>query len=67
MLNIYDQENVVKSSRTANLLVQELRALVKSAKPLLADIVLEILQQAVQIEQRLNRIMSITRPEEKTA
>jgi len=67
MLNIYDQENVVKSSRTANLLVQELRALVKSAKPLLADIVLEILQQAVQIEQRLNRIMSTTRPEEKTA
>ena len=67
MLNIYDQENVVKSSRTANLLVQELRALVKSAKPLLADIVLEILQQAVQIEQRLNRIMSITHPEEKTA
>lgn len=67
MLNANDKENLVKSSQTANLLVQDLRDLVKAANPLLAEIAMEILQQAVQIEQRLNRIDSITNPEEKTA
>lgn len=66
MLNSSDKENLVKSSQTANLLVQDLRDLVKAANPLLAEIAIEILQQAVQIEQRLNRIDSITNPEEKT-
>lgn len=66
MLNANDKENLVKSSQTANLLVQDLRDLVKSANPLLTEIAIEILQQAVQIEQRLNRIDSITNPEEKT-
>lgn len=47
-------------------LVQDLRDLVKAANLLLAEIAIEILQQAVQIEQRLNRIDSITSPEEKT-
>ena len=67
MLNAKDREDLVKSSQTANLLVQDLRDLVKAANPLLAEIAIEILQQAVQIEQRLNRIDSITNPEEKTA
>jgi hypothetical protein len=66
MLNANDKENLVKSSQTANLLVQDLRDLVKAANPLLAEIAIEILQQAVQIEQRLNRIDSITSLEEKT-
>lgn len=66
MLNSKDIENLVKSSQTANLLVQDLRGLVKAANPLLAEIAIEILQQAVQIEQRLNRIDAITSPEEKT-
>ena len=66
MLNANDKENLVKSSQTANLLVQDLRDLVKAANPLLVEIAIEILQQAVQIEQRLNRIDSITNPEEKT-
>jgi len=66
VLNANDKENLVKSSQTANLLVQDLRDLVKAANPLLAEIAIEILQQAVQIEQRLNRIDSITSPEEKT-
>ena len=66
MLNAKDREDLVKSSQTANLLVQDLRDLVKAANPLLAEIAMEILQQAVQIEQRLNRIDSITSPEEKT-
>ena len=66
MLNANDKENLVKSSQTTNLLVQDLRDLVKAANPLLAEIAIKILQQAVQIEQRLNRIDSITSPEEKT-
>jgi hypothetical protein len=60
MLNAYDQEKLVKSSQMANLLVQDLRELVKSDNPLLGAIANEILQQAVQIEQRLNRIKSTT-------
>lgn len=67
MLNANDSESLAKSSQTANLLVQDLRDLVKSANPLLAEIAIEILQQTIQIEQRLNWIESITRPEEKTA
>ncbi len=67
MLNANDKETLVKSSQTANLLVQDLRDLVKAVNPLLAEIAIEILQQAVQVEQRLNRIDSITNPEEKTA
>lgn len=66
MLNANDKENLVKSSQTSNLLVQDLRDLVKAANALLAKIAIEILQQAVQIDQRLNRIDSITNPEEKT-
>lgn len=65
MLNAYDQGNLVKSSQTASLLVQDLRDLVKSANPLLAEITFEILRQTLQIEQRLKRLESITRPEEK--
>ena len=60
MLNSQDQENLVKPSQTAELLVQDLQALVKSSNPLLPDTALEILEQAVKIEQRLNRIVSIT-------
>jgi len=61
MLNAYDQENVVKTSQSANLLVQNLRNLVKSQNPLLGEIAIEILQQAVQLEQKIKRIESISK------
>lgn len=67
MLNAVDQERLIKASHTAKFLVQDLQELVKSANPLLADIALEILQQAVQFEQRLARVESVTRTEEKAA
>ena len=67
MPNAHDRENVVKSSQAANLLVQDLRELAKASNPLLAEVALEVLQQAVQLEQRLKRIESATRPEEKPA
>ena len=63
MLNSQDQENLVKSSQTAELLVQDLRELLKSSNPLLSDTALGILEQAVKIEQRLSRIVSITQTE----
>ena len=54
-----DQENIVKACQTANLLVQDLRALLHSGNPLLADIALEILEQAVKVESRLKRLEAI--------
>ena len=60
MLNARDREEVIKSSQTANLLVQDLRELVKSENPLLADVAMEILKLAVDVEQKLKRIESIT-------
>lgn len=63
----YDQENVAKASQTANLLAQDLRNLLKPENPLLAEIALETLQHAVQIEQGLKRIESITRTKENTS
>ena len=65
MLNPADNENLVKSCQTANLLVRDLRELIKCDNPLLGELAIEILQQAVQIEQRLKRIESATRREEK--
>jgi hypothetical protein len=67
MFSDSDKRNVEMTSQAANLLVQDIQGLVKSANPLLADIALEILHQAVQIEQRLQRIEAITRTEENSA
>jgi len=60
MINAQDKENLIKSSQTANLLVQDLRYLLKSDNLLLSDFAIEILQQAAQIEQRLSRIKLLT-------
>jgi len=59
MFSETDTRNIEMTSQAANLLVQDIQGLVKSANPLLADVALEILQHAVQIEQRLKRIDSI--------
>jgi hypothetical protein len=67
MFSDSDKRNVEMTSQAANLLVQDIQGLVKSANPLLADIALEILHQAVQIEQRLQRIEAITSTEENSA
>jgi hypothetical protein len=67
MLNAKDREAVAKSAQTANLLVQDLQEMVKSDDPLLSDVALDILQQAVQVENRLKRIESLGRRENKPA
>jgi hypothetical protein len=66
MINDKDAEKLVKSSQSANLLVQDLRELVNATNPLLGELAIEILQQVIQIEKRLNRINSITCPEANT-
>ena len=67
MFSDNDKRNVEMTSQAANLLVQNIQGLVKSNNPLLAEITLEILQQAMQIEQRLQRINAIIQPEENSA
>lgn len=63
-----DNESLVKPIQAANLLlVKDLRDMVKLTCPLLAEISIEILQQAVLIEPRLNWLEPIIRPEGKTA
>ena len=67
MFSDNDKRNVEMTSQAANLLVQNIQGLVKSTNPLLAEIALEILQQAVLIEQRLQRVNVITRSESDSA
>lgn len=61
MLNASDQESLIKASQGANLFVQDLRQLVKADNPLLAELAMEVLQQAVLLEQKLNRLVSVTK------
>ena len=67
MLNAKDKENVVKAAQTANLLAGDLRALASADDPLLADVALDLLRQAVQIEDRLKRIEAATGKKRKPA
>ena len=60
-----DKRNVEKVSQTAILLVQDIQGLVQSDNPLLSYIAIEILQQAVQLEQRLRGLDAITHADEK--
>lgn len=59
IMNGQDREKLVKASQTAKQLVQDLSALLNSDNPLLADIIMDILEHAVQIELRIKRIESI--------
>lgn len=60
MLNTNDRENLLKASHSADFLVQELMSLTKTENPLLADISIEILSQAVHIKDRLSRLAAVT-------
>lgn len=55
-----DQENLAKSTQSIQLLLQDLQELMGSKNVFLADIALELLKEAGQIEWRLKRIMSLT-------
>ena len=54
-----DQENVTKAVQTSDLLLQDLQSIVRSDNLLLADIAIELLEQSVKLQQRLNRLGSI--------
>ena len=62
MLNSNARERVVKAAQTSNLLVQDLRELVKTDNLLLSEFVaLELLKQAVEVERKLKRIEALSR------
>ena len=56
-----DKENIIKAGQTADLLVQDLRSLVRSDDLLLSELALEMVEWAVKIEQRLKRLEILTR------
>jgi len=67
LLNTTDRENLLKASHSAEFLVQELTSLTKAQDPLLADISIEVLSQAVAIKDRLNRLVTLTTSIEQSA
>ena len=60
-MDVMDRENLIKAGQGANLLVQDLQALIKSKDPLLSDIAMELLKPVVEVELRLKRIESVTK------
>jgi hypothetical protein len=64
MFSNADREAVTKAVHSACFLVGDLRALVSSDNDLLADAMVEVLQDAARIEQRLQRLDVITRRSE---
>lgn len=53
-----DQENLQKALHSMGFAVSELRDLSASDNPLLADVALDLLADAVRLEQRLARLNS---------
>ena len=60
MLTAIERENVTKAAQCAALLVGDVRAITQSSNPLLAEIGLEALKAAADLEQRLKRLETIT-------
>lgn len=51
-----DKERISKAQQAAYFLEEDLRNAVKSDSPLLSEISLELLEQAVKIHQKLKRV-----------
>lgn len=62
MLSQNDSENLNKAVQCANLLAQDLKAIVSADNPLLGEIALGLLSEAAAIEQKLQRLLVITKP-----
>ena len=56
MVSDADIENIMKASQGAALLVEDLGALTRSGNPLLAELSVDMLKTAVELEQKLKRI-----------
>lgn len=61
MITENDSNKLAGAAAGAQYFVRDLRELVACDEPLLSDLALEILQSAVLIEQRLNRLVSVTK------
>jgi hypothetical protein len=59
MLNVPDRGKLLQSSEAAGVLVKNLRVLVSADNPLLGEFAIEILQEAVKIDQKIKRIETI--------
>ena len=59
-----DLENAIKTEQGANLLIQDLRELLKTDNLLLSELALKNLEQAVAIETNMKRIVSILKNQE---
>ena len=60
MITPIDTENLVKASQGASLLADDLRILAQSADPFLAELAVEMLKAATELEQRLKRLTTAT-------
>lgn len=63
MVSNTDIENVTKASQAASLLVNDLRIIVNAKNPLLAELGVDMLKTAVELEQKLKRIALISQAE----
>lgn len=61
MLSVPDRGKLLHSSEIAGVLVKNLRELVSPDNPLLGEFAMELLQEAVKIDQKIKRIETITR------
>ena len=60
MLNQQDTTTLNKAALSANHLAQDVQAMMTTDNPLLAEIILGILEEALVLEQKLNRLATIT-------
>jgi hypothetical protein len=61
MISEVDIEKLIKSSEGASLLVEDLGDLARSSNPLLAELSVDLLKSVVEIEQKLRRIVVLTK------
>ena len=63
MLSDTERENVTKAAQCAALLVSDVKALEAANNPLLAELGIEALKAATDLEQRLKRLEAISNAE----
>jgi hypothetical protein len=63
MLSEIERENVTKAAQCAALLVSDIKAVTASGNPFLAELGLDALKMASELEQRLKRLEAISNVE----
>lgn len=63
MLSEIERENVTKAAQCAALLVSDIKAVAASSNPFLAELGLEVLKMASELNQRLKRLEAISNEE----